>query len=162
MKHRKQDIEKLFRQHYSKMHRLACILLGDEAEADDIVQEVFVRLMSGTSVIEGREAAYLLQSVRNRCMNRIEHLRVMERAARLLPLETKQSIRPVEKEMQELEDLYQLADGLSEPDRTIILLRFGENLHLKEIAEEIGLSITATHKRLMATLQRLRKTLKTE
>ena len=38
-------IEQLFRQNYSGMIRLARTLLDDDGEADDIVQDVFARLM---------------------------------------------------------------------------------------------------------------------
>ena len=39
-------LERLFRQNYSGMIRLASVLLGNDKEAEDVVQDVFERLMS--------------------------------------------------------------------------------------------------------------------
>ena len=40
--HRK--IEQLFRQHYAEMIHLARVLLGDDDEAEDVVQDIFLHL----------------------------------------------------------------------------------------------------------------------
>ncbi|MBO7140385.1 MAG: sigma-70 family RNA polymerase sigma factor [Prevotella sp.] len=40
-------LERLFRQNYSEMIHLASVLLGDVEEAEDVVQDVFLRLASG-------------------------------------------------------------------------------------------------------------------
>ena len=37
-------IELLFRQNYSKMIHLARVLLGNDEEADDVVQDIFLRI----------------------------------------------------------------------------------------------------------------------
>ena len=37
-------IEQLFRQNYNEMFRLARTLLGDAEEADDVVQDVFLKI----------------------------------------------------------------------------------------------------------------------
>lgn len=37
-------LEQLFRQNYSKMIHLARVLLGNEGEADDVVQDIFLRI----------------------------------------------------------------------------------------------------------------------
>ena len=44
---RKQFIEQLFRQNYSEMIHLASVLLGDDEEAEDLVQDVFLRVADG-------------------------------------------------------------------------------------------------------------------
>ena len=42
----RKDIERLFRQHYRQMYRLATILLHDDAESKDVVHDVFAQLLS--------------------------------------------------------------------------------------------------------------------
>ena len=42
---KKEDIERLFRQHYAQMTRLARTLLYDDEEARDVVSQVFVTLI---------------------------------------------------------------------------------------------------------------------
>ena len=53
----KKILEGLFRQHYSEMFHLARTLLGADEEAEDIVQDVFVRLME-TDIIPEAEGTY--------------------------------------------------------------------------------------------------------
>ena len=45
------DIEQLFKAHYSQMHRLAVALLHDGDLARDIVHDVFVSLLDSSSGI---------------------------------------------------------------------------------------------------------------
>ena len=57
----KKILEGLFRQHYSEMFHLARTLLGADEEAEDIVQDVFARLME-TDIIPQADGirAYLM------------------------------------------------------------------------------------------------------
>ena len=66
------EIEMLFRKHYVQMTRLARTLLYDDEEARDVVSEVFSTLMK-SDVAPRNTEGYLLMSVRNRCMNLLEH-----------------------------------------------------------------------------------------
>ena len=70
MTDRKRQIERLFRQHYRDMYRLACILLHDEQESMDIVHDVFARLLVDSKPLdEATVRSFLLSSVRNQCLN---------------------------------------------------------------------------------------------
>ena len=40
----KRILEQLFRQNYSEMIHLARVLLGDDGEAEDVVQDIFLRV----------------------------------------------------------------------------------------------------------------------
>ena len=57
-------LQRLFCQHYSEMFRLARTLLYDTQEAEDAVQDVFVRLMnSDIAPAEEKARAYLMAAV---------------------------------------------------------------------------------------------------
>lgn len=61
-------LERLFRQNYSGMIRLASVLLRDDKEAEDVVLDVFERLMrpgSTASITTG----YLMTAVHHGCVN---------------------------------------------------------------------------------------------
>jgi RNA polymerase sigma-70 factor (ECF subfamily) len=47
----------------------ACSLLGDVASAEDVIHQVFERLLRGDLVITGAPAAYLCRAVRNAALN---------------------------------------------------------------------------------------------
>ena len=75
------DIERLFKAHYARMHRLAVALLHDEDLARDIVHDIFAALLGGEMRVAALSDAdinvaggYLLKSVRNRCLNHIRGL----------------------------------------------------------------------------------------
>ena len=70
----RKDVESLFKTHYTEMYHLALTLLFDEAESKDVVSEVFVSLLSGRTVVRADKArAFLLASVRHRCLNVLQH-----------------------------------------------------------------------------------------
>ena len=56
-------LEKLFRQHYRQMYRLATILLHDDAESKDVVHDIF-----GVSGPTGRNSRALSAYLRTKPM----------------------------------------------------------------------------------------------
>lgn len=82
---RKNNIEILFKTHYTRMYRLAASILYDDDEARDAVSEVFSRLIAkNISLLPDTAETYLLTAVRNQCRNMIERKQVHERFLRLL------------------------------------------------------------------------------
>ena len=70
MTDRERHIERLFRQHYSAMHRLAYMLLHDDDDSKDVVHDVFAKLLvEQTELREATVLPYLLSCVRNQCLN---------------------------------------------------------------------------------------------
>lgn len=79
------DIERLFKSHYEKMYNLARCILYDDDESKDIVSEIFTKILDGHIILlPGQEKAYLMQSVRNRCLNIIAHKNTKEKVVNLL------------------------------------------------------------------------------
>ena len=70
----KTEIQRLFKQHYAQMYRVARTIPYDEQESEDVVSDIFENLLRGQTVlIPGTEERYLLTSVRNQCLKRIRH-----------------------------------------------------------------------------------------
>ena len=70
MTDRERHIERLFRQHYRAMHRLAYLLLHDDDDSKDVVHDVFAKLLvEQTELRETTILPYLLSCVRNQCLN---------------------------------------------------------------------------------------------
>ena len=132
---RKQFIQKLFRQHYRQMYRLATILLHDDAESKDVVHDIFAHLLDDPKGLKEETAEhYLLTSVRNRCLNGLE---------------------------EELKALYKGIDQLEPPVcRDIIMQHFRDGITFKEIANRLGVSETTVYKHLRRALNQLRTHLK--
>ena len=71
------------------MIRLARMLLYDDDEARDVVSEVFATLLK-TDIVPKNIDSYLMTSVRNRCLNLLEHRDVRAKFEKAYTLEISQ------------------------------------------------------------------------
>lgn len=160
MKQQPTDIERLFRQHYERMFRLARTMLYDADECRDVVSDVFERLLSdGVVVLPETEEAYLLRSVRNRCRNVIAHKDIRERVARLLIYDGETVLR--ENDDERLDRLMRIIDHLEPPVRQQILrLRFLQEMSYQEVANEVGVSKVTVYNHLSQAIDSIQKLFK--
>lgn len=151
-------LEKLFRQHYRQMYRLATMLLHDDAESKDVVHDIFARLLDDPKELKEETAEhYLLTSVRNRCLNVIRSRQIQERVEHLYLLDLDTTITPTERLEEELKALYQGVGELEPPVcRDIIMQHFRDGITFKEIALRLGVSETTVYKHLRRALHQLR------
>ena len=157
-------LQKLFKQHYRQMYRLATILLHDDAESKDVVHDIFAQLLDDHRDLREETAqSYLLTSVRNRCMNVIRSRQIQERVEHLYLLDLDTTIMPTELLEEELKAL-RIGINLLEPPvcRDIILQHFCDGITFKEIASRLGVSETTVYKHLRRALSQLRTHLKTQ
>lgn len=175
------DIERLFKAHYTQMHRLAMALLQDGDSARDIVHDVFEALIGAGRGAEGtpREAeaangdaegagrgaevtaGYLMKAVRNRCLNHIRNLSARERIANRYFLENRdydEEQWPDEETMQAISGI--IAGELTPQCRRVVELRFRTGMSYAEISAELQISGTAVYKHLHRALSIIRKKLK--
>ena len=162
---REQFIEQLFRRNYSEMIHLARVLLGDDGEAEDVVQDIFLRIADsdilrpeGLSVarIPPKNDSYLLIAVRNACLNRIRQMQLHERVKNLLPIEDETDLQAIDRQLEQLEDISAFVDEqLEEPHRSIFHLRFDEDLTIAEIARRLGLNPNTAYKYLAQSIQKI-------
>ena len=156
------ELEKLFKQHYRQMYRLATILLHDDAESKDVVHDIFAQLLDDHRDLREETAqSYLLTSVRNRCMNVIRSRQIQERVEHLYLLDLDTTITPTERLEEELRALHIGIDLLEPPVcRDIIMQHFRDGMTFKEIACRLGVSETTVYKHLHRALSQLRTHLK--
>ena len=167
-------IEQLFRQNYSKMIHLARVLLGNDGEADDVVQDIFLRIADSNRwrgfEIPDTEAAdlkstsarksdnYLMIAMRNACLNRIRQKQLHEKVKNLLPVDADADFQPIDKQQERLEGIAAFVDGkMGEPHRSIFHLRFDEDLTIADIARRLGLNPNTTYKYLAQCMEHIRK-----
>ena len=156
---RKQKLETLFRQHYRQMYRLATMLLHDDAESKDIVHDVFAQLLaSSVELHEDTAAAFLLTTVRNRCLNVIRGRKIQERVQRLYLLDLDTTIIPTDLFCEETKALTEGIILLAPPVcREVVELHFRDGLTFREIALRLSVSETTVYKHLRHALQQLRE-----
>ena len=149
-------IEQLFRQNYSEMIHLARVFLGDDGEAEDVVQDIFLRI--ACSDIPLKNDSYLLTAVRNTCLNKIRQKQLHEKVKSLLPMDADADFQPIDKEQERLEDIATFVDEqMEEPHRSIFHLRFDGDLTIADIARRLGLNPNTTYKYLAQCMERIRK-----
>ena len=152
----KRNIEQLFRQNYSEMNHLARVLLGDDEEAEDVVQDIFLRVARND--IPPKNDNYLLVAVRNACLNRIRQKQLHEKVRNLLPIDTDADFQPIDKELERVEDIAAFVnEQMEEPHRSIFHLRFDEDLTIAEIARRLGLNPNTTYKYLAQCMEHIRQ-----
>ena len=154
------QIESLFKTHYTQMYHLALTLLFDEAESKDVVSEVFASLLSGSTIVRADNAkAFLLASVRHRCLNVLQHKPVQERFARLLTedADTLVSDNLVEEQMRMEELMRYVRENLSSLEQQIFRLRYLREMTCQEVAEALNVSRQTVHTHLKQSLEKIRK-----
>lgn len=150
----------LFCQHYSEMIHLARTLLYTEEEAEDTVQDVFMRFMETSQEGESLKnaKAYLMTAVRNSCINRIRQKSLTEQVKGLYSIDVQTDMRYVEQRLEALHAVCDYADQhLPEPHRSIFRLRFQEGLTLKEIAQQLDMNLKTVFKYLSQSIQNVQK-----
>lgn len=153
------DIERLFKAHYAQLHRLAVALLHDDDAARDIVHDVFESLLNANSSASVGPG-YLVQAVRNRCMN---HLRDIDRHSRIARLHFMESEEydsedwPDEETIERINSI--IRSGLTDQCRRVMELRFIKGMPFTEIAKETGVSETTVYKHVRQALITIRKNL---
>ena len=156
----RKDVESLFKTHYAQMYHLALTLLFDEAESKDVVSEVFASLLSGSTIVRADNArAFLLASVRHRCLNALQHKQVQERFARLLTedADTLMKDNTVEEQMQMEELMRYVQDNLSPLEQDIFRMRYLKEMTCQEVAEALNVSRQTVHTHLKQTVKIIRK-----
>lgn len=143
------DWEALVTQNENRLYRAALAILGDPHEAEDAVQDAFVRYLEKAPNDLENTPAWLMRVLVNGCKSR---LRLAWRRVGPLP-ETLPAPGPEERE--ELEELF----SLPPEDRAVIHLHYYEGWSTDEIARMMSCRPGTVRSRLFRARERLKKLL---
>jgi RNA polymerase sigma-70 factor, ECF subfamily len=139
-------------------YRLAAVMLGDRAAAEDAVQEAAVKAWRKLRQLRGDAGslrAWFLSIVANECR--------MTRRARWFSVLKFPELREAEPEQHEsYTDLRQAVMRLSPDERLPLVLHFYLDLPLDEVARTLGVSTSAAKSRVYRAAKRLRSDLTME
>jgi len=149
------EIETLYRQHASALFRFALGLCGNKSQAEDVVSETFVRILTRAPHIETQTAlGYLLAVARN--------VFITEGRVRRREVPLPEEIRaPDHDPIGLLDNQIHLASVvraircLPEGERAALLLRVDHGLSYEEIAAVLGTSVVAAKVRVHRARLRL-------
>jgi RNA polymerase sigma-70 factor (ECF subfamily) len=141
MNQKQAAIEQLFRRHHTQLWQTANRMLHDAEESKDVVSDVFTRLMQTASLPEtDKIKSYLVNAVRNQCMNILAHYQVRHRVERLLPTDNIVYISESVEEQRYAEIRRFVDTQLSPQTRRVFQLRYDSHMKYQEIAAELGVS----------------------
>jgi RNA polymerase sigma-70 factor, ECF subfamily len=149
------DLEALFRAHWSKAHRAAYLVVGDAAAAEDIAQESFLAAVRSLDRFDRRRpfGPWLHRIVVNRAIDWARARRLRAEA------ELGDTAAAPEAPARVDESLEGAIRGLSPEHRAVIVLRYLLEYTPGEIAELLDLPRGTVNSRLRRGLDALRETL---
>ena len=159
MKWRMNDLDNILISHAELFYRVAFHLLESREEAEDAVQELYLKLYESKHrlMAVSEPLAYGISVLRNICIDRIRRrtVRKAEPVDERIPLEeAPPDSRAVSNDL--LESLMTEMDKLPDRQAVVLKMKAVEGLDYKEIAETTGLS--QVHVRVLVSTAR--KTLK--
>jgi len=156
------DIKSLFDELYDRLVYFAYQIIRDQEQAEDIVQEAFVKLWGNKNTLTNSEQSlksYLYNTVKNLSLNVIRHSKVVDRYVQLNLREDEPIDAPIVEAIMSAEVLSQIHKAVAElPQqyKTISLLSFFEGKKNQEIADELGISVNTIKKQKQKAIQMLR------
>lgn len=160
----KGQFESLFRSSYTSLVHYARRLIKDNDTAEEIVQDLFVRLWQDKEKIRIKSSlnGYLFRSVHNRCLHHIEHNKVIEKHAKEMSLEEDDDSASPSDLIQYKElhlKITRILDRLPERCGRIFCMNRFEGLKYAEIAEKLSVSVKTVEANMGRALREFRKAL---
>jgi RNA polymerase sigma-70 factor (sigma-E family) len=153
-------LDEAFRSHRADLVRVAAFILGDRGAAEDVVQDVFVRVHERTDLMNGDPEHYLRAAVINGCRTMLRRRRLVRRHAEQQgqqstcpPLTTEEAALLDEDRRRVLGALA----TLPRRRREVLVLRFYLEMSEAEIARTLRISpgtVKSTAARGLAALAR--------
>ena len=141
----------LYQDQFAQMVRVAWLIVGSAALAEDIVQDAFLRVSARYDTI-GRPEAYLRTAVVNGCRNELRRLRRL-------------SAQPLPEELAEDPELATIFDALGSlkgRHRAVLVLRYVDDRSDEDIADLLGVRRSTVRSLVRRSLASLRETLEQE
>ncbi len=160
---RESAYEQLFKEYYKPLTVFAFGYLDDLESGKEIVQDLFVHLYEKRKTLEINNSikSYLYQSVRNRCLNHIKHLKVRKvHHDQMKPhLQDSENLEDKIRETELEHMISKVVDQLPPQCNRIFTLSRVTGLKNGEIAEKLGISKRTVETQISNALKVLRNKL---
>ncbi|SFW51790.1 RNA polymerase sigma-70 factor, ECF subfamily [Sinomicrobium oceani] len=156
--------QKLFDHFYEDLVNTAYRYLYDEAESEDLVQEVFIYLWEYAADIEIHTTlkGYLFRMVKNRCLNKLKAVKVIDSTNTIAIQQLFEDI-PGEEEVHDTvqneryNQLMRAIEALPDKMKEILMLKVRHNYKYEEIADQLGISVNTVKTQLKNARKRINK-----
>ena len=142
----------------SRLYRMAYRLMNSREEAEDIVQEVYVKLWGMRNDLEKYNSieALCVRITRNLCLDQLRRRKVNYDAMKAEKLKEESFPETPSESLEKKESadlLHTLIAALPEPQRSLVHLRHLEGKEYEEIAEMVNMNVNA----IRVSISRARK-----
>jgi len=158
----KQAIAELYTGHVDAIYRYVWPRVRDDAVAEDLTAQVFLKALEGLPAYEPSGKPFLAWLYRIAYARVVDHWRKQDRRATLPLDDTLPAREPRPGELLEVEDDWitaiDLLAQLTDDQQEVLMLRFIGEMSLSEVAETMGKTLGATkavQHRALASLARL-------
>ncbi len=150
------ETEQILTENYERYYRLAYSYMRNENDALDVVQESAYRAIRDCRKVRNKDylSTWIYRIVVNTALDMLRRKKKENITEELPEI-------PVEDQYQDLE-LRTVLNQLDDKSRTIILLRYFEDLKLEDIADIVGDNLNTVKARLYRSLKKLRLNLEAE
>ncbi len=141
------------------LYRVAYRLLGSEAEAEDAVQDLYLKLwQAGDSLEKVRvPKAYCLTLLRNSCLDRLKSKRLSGRSS-IDGVEPEQPPGDGQiAERQKMQAVLEAVERLPERERTVLKMKIIDDLSYGQIQERTGIPYLSLRVLLSGARKKLKK-----
>lgn len=154
-----------FRKEYlplqDELYRVAFYLLESTPDAEDAVQDLYLRLWDAADALDGISSpkAYCIRLLRNICVDKLRRCR--PDGEEKLPLQASDEALPDERldGRQRLEAAIGRMSTLSESERTVLMMKVFDDLSYEQIQKRTGLSYLSLRVHLSNARRKIRKSI---
>lgn len=150
----------LYRPEQGKLYRTAWAIMGNEADAADALQDATIRAYRAFDQLKGGAAAFpfwMRRILINTCTQ------ILRKRSKVIPVERPEDMGP-EQTVADVElpfdgDVWDAVRALDERYRSVVVLRFLDDMQLDDIAKALDIPLGTVKSRLHAAMKQLRHTL---
>ena len=143
------SFDTLYQAHWAGLVRLGYVLCGSLPLAEDIVHDVFLRLVPSLEQVQD-PPAYLRRAVLNGVRDSYRHLRVERRHP---PAPSLPSALP------EVDETWAALQALPARYRDVLVLRYYSDLRVEDVAETLGCPVGTAKSLIHRSLEKLKERL---
>ena len=164
--HRDQEaFAQLYEEHFDKIYRYVTLKIGNETEAEDMTQQVFLNALQSISSFKWKGipfSAWLFRIAHNQV---VDYFRSKKRTAvpldeSLISSNSYDNPQSIVEQKLDIEQLLLATKRLTETQREVISLRFAGELPIAQVAKAMGKSQGAVKALQHSAIVALRKTLR--
>ena len=161
------DFEKIFQLHKEKVFKTAYLIVGNVQEAEDILQDVFIKVYEAAGAFDpqkGSMSTWLHRITVNQCISakRKKHAisyssEEMEERGFELPDTSDELPEDMALKSEEVANMWQAVKSIDAKHRAVLALRYFDELSYDEIAQTLNIPLGTVKSRLNGAIKNLRR-----